>query len=52
MFSQKMPIGLLENMSCEVDFTQANTFTILQLILCVLVEFSKWCNMINLENFL
>jgi len=29
MFSQKLPIGLLENMSCEADFTQANTFTIL-----------------------
>jgi len=29
MFPQKMLIDLLENMSCEADFTQANTFTII-----------------------
>jgi hypothetical protein len=29
IFPQKMPIGLLESVSYEADFTQANTFTIL-----------------------
>lgn len=42
MFSQKMPICLLEKMSCEADFTHENTFIILKLILCVLLEFGEW----------
>jgi hypothetical protein len=49
-FSETSAMHLLENVSFEIDFTHANTFITLKLILCVLVEFAEYHEMINKAN--